>query len=278
MTFQEFVAAHGLSIRHIKTGSWGRARIGTERQENASYFFAGDYGFVMNWKDGSDSVKVWKEDRPMSVPDIAEQNRRILESKLKYKREREVAHHQAAINAVEILRTCKLELHPYLAKKGFPEAVGHTYISDFSPVLVIPMSYRKNICGLQTITVGGEKRFLRGQRTSMAHYTIGSTGRTFLVEGYASALSLRSILVALSMMQHTVVCAFSANNLLKLAGEHPDGFVVADNDVSGTGQRIAEQSGLRWWMPDVVGQDINDLHKTAGLFKASQIFQMALKR
>ena len=273
MTFTEFVAASGLSISHLKSNVWGRARIGNERQENASYFYGGDFGFVMNWKDGSDKVSVWQHDREMTQPDREAMARRITASQNAYKLQRDDGRREAAKKAQLILSGCKLELHPYLASKGFPAAVGNIYFENFNPVLVIPMSYKGNICGVQTINVGGDKKFLYGQRTSMAHHTIGSTGRTYLVEGYASALSLRALLCALSISQHTIVVTFSANNLGKLAPNYPGALVIADNDESGTGQRVAEATGLQWWMPDVVGQDINDMHKALGLFKSSQLLR-----
>ncbi len=41
--------------------------------------------------------------------------------------------------------------------------------------------------------------------------------------------------------------------------------VAADNDQSGTGERAAESTGLRWTMPYEVGTDFNDLHQTMGV-------------
>jgi putative DNA primase/helicase len=46
--------------------------------------------------------------------------------------------------------------------------------------------------------------------------------------------------------------------------------VVADNDESGTGERIAKQTGLPYWMSDRVGEDANDYHQRVGLFKFTQ--------
>jgi len=46
--------------------------------------------------------------------------------------------------------------------------------------------------------------------------------------------------------------------------------VIADNDTSKTGEKAAIETGLPYWMSDVEGEDINDLHRRLGLFKASQ--------
>jgi putative DNA primase/helicase len=65
----------------------------------------------------------------------------------------------------------------------------------------------------------------------------------------------------------SVVVAFSASNLVQVADQIGGArYVFADNDESGTGQRIAEQTGLPWTMANEVGWDANDLHKAKGLF------------
>jgi putative DNA primase/helicase len=46
--------------------------------------------------------------------------------------------------------------------------------------------------------------------------------------------------------------------------------VVADNDVSLTGERVAKETGLKYWMSDAVGEDFNDFQLRVGLFKSVQ--------
>ena len=70
------------------------------------------------------------------------------------------------------------------------------------------------------------------------------------------------------------VC-FSAGNLLKLAQKF-GGFVIADNDESGTGERVAKQTGLPYWISEVVGEDANDAHQRLGLFKFTQSLTKSL--
>jgi putative DNA primase/helicase len=58
--------------------------------------------------------------------------------------------------------------------------------------------------------------------------------------------------------------------MVKIAAGLPEGIVIADNDASGTGERVAKQIGWPYWMSDQVGEDANDTHRRLGLFKFSQ--------
>jgi len=69
-------------------------------------------------------------------------------------------------------------------------------------------------------------------------------------------------------MRYRIHITFSASNLVKVAALHAGGYVVADNDESGTGERVAIQTGLPYYMP--ASGDFNDMHKADGTFKASQ--------
>jgi putative DNA primase/helicase len=50
--------------------------------------------------------------------------------------------------------------------------------------------------------------------------------------------------------------------------------VIADNDKSGTGERIAREIGGAYWMSETVGHDFNDDHLARGDFA----MMMDLKR
>ena len=56
----------------------------------------------------------------------------------------------------------------------------------------------------------------------------------------------------------------------KIAARLPDGYIVADNDASGTGERAAREIGWKYYLPPVVGHDFNDHHLAVGMFKAGQ--------
>jgi len=53
----------------------------------------------------------------------------------------------------------------------------------------------------------------------------------------------------------------------KVAQGLPDGLIIADNDKSGTGERIAKEIGWPYWMSDVEGEDANDTHQRIGVLR-----------
>lgn len=137
-------------------------------------------------------------------------------------------------------------------------------------LLCIPMRIGPNLVGIQMIDRTGAKKYLQGQRTSGAEYVISNPGRGALdwyVEGYATGLSLRDCLQALKL-RYVIHITFSAGNLVRVAELCGGGVVVADNDASGTGERMAQKTGLPYFMPPE--GDFNDMHKAHGRLRASQ--------
>jgi putative DNA primase/helicase len=116
----------------------------------------------------------------------------------------------------------------------------------------------------------GGKKFLYGQRTSNAEIKIDSGGVDILCEGYATALSIQAVLKRFKRRYIIHVC-FSAGNMKKIAaGIQTPGIIVADNDASGTGERVAKEIGWRYWMSDHVGEDANDAYVRMGSFAFGQ--------
>ena len=187
---------------------------------------------------------------------------------------REQAQQAAAKKAGWIMHQTKLEQHAYLDSKGWPDMLGPVWWpNEEQNLLCIPMRVGDNIVGLQMIDRNGSKRYLSGQRTSEAEYLISNNGRgaaDWYVEGYATGLSLRECLHALRM-RYRIHITFSAGNLVKVAAMNAGGYVVADNDASGTGERVAIQTGLPYFMP--AAGDFNDLHRSSGTFQASQLLR-----
>lgn len=187
--------------------------------------------------------------------------------------EREREQKDAAKKAAWIMHQTKNEQHAYLDSKGWPEAVGAVWWpTEDNNLLCIPMRVDERLVGLQMIDRTGAKRFLKGQRTSEAEYVITNLGRgcaEWYCEGYATGLSLRDCLHALRM-RYRIHITFSAQNMVKVAAKHGDGYVVADNDKSGTGERVAKQIGMPYWISGLAGEDFNDFHKRVRLFGASQ--------
>jgi putative DNA primase/helicase len=216
----------------------------------------------------------WRDDDKYERPTAAQMQARqrdLNERMTQEGIEREKAQQAAAKKAGWILHQTKLEKHAYLDSKGWSEAVGQVWWpSEDQNLLCIPMRVGENLVGLQMIDREGAKRYLTGQRTSGAEYLISNNGRgaaDWFCEGYATGLSLRQCLQALRM-RYRIHITFSASNLVKVASAHAVGYVVADKDESGTGERVAVQTGFPYFLPAV--GDFNDLHKAEGTFRASQ--------
>jgi putative DNA primase/helicase len=269
MRFEEFAAAHGLLLRHVEFGKWVRVPT-TDKptKKNGAYRHMGTHAHVQNHATMGE-VATWFPDSSDDIRIDAEAVRRRCE---KAARELQEGRQKAAARAADMLRQCSLERHAYLYGKGFPDERGNVLALDSGPLLLIPMRVAGRLVGVQTITTDGEKKFLFGQQCSGAEYVIDNKGRDFFCEGYATGLSVRAALSALKMRYRVHVC-FSAHNLAKLAGNCEGGIVIADNDLSGAGLRAAQQSGRRFFMPPTVGQDFNDMHKSCGVFKLSQMLR-----
>ena len=82
-------------------------------------------------------------------------------------------------------------------------------------------------------------------------------------------MSIQSVLKRFKRRYVIHVC-FSAGNMKKIAADLEPGLVVADNDASGTGERVAKEIGWKYWMSDVVGEDANDTHVRLGNFGFGQ--------
>lgn len=269
MTFEDFCRIHGVTINRLPpAGRW--VRVATEdkpRSRNGAVKFMGDVGFVQNWATMTEPA-VWRADgdskaaavRARAVANQASQEARVNAQK-------------AAQRAEAMLAECELAPHPYLASKGFAEAAVNVWNRETDNVMVIPMRCAGRIVGAQCIKPDGDKKFLYGQRSGGAEFVFGNKGRHFLCEGYATALSTQRALVNLKV-PYTLHVTFSAGNMKKVAEALPGGFVLADNDESGTGERVAREIGWPYWMSDKVGEDANDYSQRAGVFALS----MGLKR
>lgn len=193
--------------------------------------------------------------------------------------EREKAYQAAAKKAAWVMHQTVREQHAYLDSKGWPDAIGAVWHpNETDNLLCIPMRVGPALVGIQLIDRNGRKNFLRGQRTGGAEYVISNPGRgcaDFWVEGYATGLSLRECLHKLNM-RYRIHITFSASNMVNLASKYRTGVVIADNDVSKTGERAAISTGLPYWMSDVLGEDFCDTYRRMGLFGASQALRKFL--
>ena len=270
--FIAFARAHGIIIDRLpQMGVW--RRYPTEdhpNKRNGAVKFMGDHAFIQNWATNTE-VEVWKAEG-VSQADVQRYRRDMQEAERKRKQQQ----FDAAKKAGWILHQCQIARHPYLESKGFADEQGNVWNSEDGLVLVIPMRVGHQLVGCQLIREDGSKKFLFGQRTSEAAFVFDNKGPNILCEGYATALSIRAALKAMKRRYTLHVC-FSAGNMQKVAALLPDGFVVADNDASRTGEEAAKKIGWPYFMPPDVGDDFNDFSRKVGLFKSSQALVKSLK-
>jgi phage/plasmid primase-like uncharacterized protein len=268
MTFEDFARLHGLLVGHLIEGRW--VRVATEdkpRSRNGAYKFMGDVAFVQNWATMTEPA-IWRAQGDSRA--VAQRVRQVADR----------AHAEALVNAKNaaqranaILGQCELARHPYLAAKGFSDELVNVWKRGAANVLVIPMRVAGRIVGCQLIAPTGDKKFLFGQRSNGAEFVIGQRGMHVLCEGYATGLSVQQALRNLKA-PYVLHVTFSAGNMKKVAQRLPQGLVIADNDASGTGERVAREIGWPYWMSDSVGEDPNDYAQRCGVFALA----MGIKR
>lgn len=274
MRFEDFAAAYGLLLRHVEFGRWVRvATTDHPHKKNGAYKHLGDHAHVQNHATMIE-VATWFQEGDNDIRIDAEAIRRRCE---KAARELQEDRRRAAKRAADMLRQCSLERHAYLDGKGFPDERGNVLQTDSGPLLLIPMRVSGRLVGVQTITIDGEKKFLFGQQCSGAEYVIDNKGRDVFCEGYATGLSIRAALSALKMRYRIHVC-FSAHNMAKMASACDGAVVIADNDVSGTGARAAQESGRCCIMSAEQGEDANDWHRRLGTFRFAQELRRELAK
>jgi putative DNA primase/helicase len=224
----------------------------------------GDHAFVQNHAMDTE-VSVWQPDTPVKID-----HTRIARELQQVENRRRADQQEAANKAAFILKSCQMGRHDYLKRKGFPDAEGYIWVHEGKQFLILPMRVQGHLVGCQMIDEAGGKKFLYGQRTSNAEIRIDNGGVDILCEGYATALSIQSVLKRFKRRYVIHVC-FSAGNMKKIAAKiETPGIIVADNDESGTGERVAKEIGWKYWMSDKVGEDANDTHNRVGAFAFGQ--------
>lgn len=261
MSFLEFCRLHGIVLtREPAPGRW--VRVPTEdkpRHRNGAVKFMGTVGFVQNWATMTEAA-TWHADGTST-----EAAKRVQQVANQAAQEARVNAQKAARRAEAMLGDCELAPHPYLAAKGFPDELANVWNRESDNVLLIPMRHAGALVGVQCIKPDGDKKFLFGQRSGGAEFVMGGKGTHVLCEGYATALSTQQALRNLKVPYVLHTC-FSAGNMKKVAESLPAGVVVADNDESGTGERVAREIGWPYWMSDAVGEDANDFAQRRGVF------------
>jgi putative DNA primase/helicase len=262
MSFLRFAEEHGLIIDNLIEGRWVRTKtIDKPRKRNGSYKFMVDFGIVRNFAT-MEHVAIWRPTEPTQRIDRGALRERLV----KDRRRQESLWLEARNIAEDMMQRAGVMHHPYLERKGFSHETGFVLDGE----LLVPMrdfhDYAQ-VNSLQRIWEDGTKKFLPGGKAQGSAMLLGNNRprEKWLVEGYATGLSVRAALKDLHREAQVIVC-FSATNLIQIA-KHVRGvaYVMADNDASGTGARAAASTGLPWIMPPEQGYDANDLHQKHGL-------------
>jgi len=246
MDFYQFAEMHGLIVDNLVLDRWVRVpTVDKPRKKNGSYIFDGVSGAVKNWAVHDKAISFKSKEYKVDPEAKAKREKQI--------QDRQEKQSKAKARAIAILNSSVIQSHPYLKKKGFDKG------NVWKDALVVPMMIDKKVVGCQLIQADGTKRFLSGQITKGASFTIGS-GRDVICEGYATGLSVYRAVCQLGIEAKIHVC-FSASNMLEIAKGCKDPIVIADNDPVGI--RTAQKIG-RYWVSDVDGEDFNDAELRLG--------------
>lgn len=298
MDFDAFARQHGLilpahlfpspKIRRCATDEHPRAR-------NGAFMYDGERGWVRAWDMDGDTH--WWNDPQARPPNPAERAKRAALQRAEQQR-LERRHRQGVIDAQRLLDTCYIETHAYLASKGLPDVEG-LVTEDYT--LFVPM-YHVETGALrggqvirwlpETVDEHGQvfkahwdKKQITGSRMAHSLYYLGDSRakELWLVEGYATGLSVRAALRSMHIPATVVVC-WNDWNLTqiapRLAGRR---FIFADNDRSGAGERAAKATGLPYCLSDQYGrdgkgEDANDLFQRAGLLAVATLMMKTRTR
>jgi len=262
MRFEDFARGHGLIINYVIPHKW--ISTPTEdhpKKRNGRYKFMGDHGWVQNWATMTKPV-LWK----------AEEGYRPAPSLIRAARDAEAQRQEdarkAAARAGWMLKNSFTETHSYLSSKGFPEEKGAVWLEDGKRTLIIPMRVDGRLVGAQLINDQGDKKFLKGQVSKGASFIMDAKGIPIFCEGFATGLSIRRAMIS-NKIRYTIYVCFSAANMELIARQIPGGIVIADNDLSNTGENAAKASGKPYWLSPTVGEDFNDYSTRVGDFQSA---------
>ena len=216
------------------------------------------------WRSGIEMTWRAEMGREISAAEEMAHARRMAEAKVL--RDAEAARKHETISAVaEKIWTsgaAALPDHPYLKRKGI-KTHGARVTGDGR--LMIPLyDSSGSITSLQYIDADGGKLYHAGGQTGGKYWMIGTPdqGPVYIAEGFATAATIHEV------SARPCAVAYSASNITSVTAALRDRFgvdqeliIVADHDLSGIGQRYADQAsakyGARVIIPPILG-DAND--------------------
>lgn len=242
-----------------------------------------------NWQTGV-SETIWLRD------DVPVKERRQIAYEVRQQEEKRKGRaDRAAKVAGRIIDASVKSTHPYLARKGFAQeqalvidaAFLSRHVGDYlvcgERAIVMPARIGQKVTSAQLIWEDGTKKFLAGGVMSGASHRIATGRETWLCEGYATGLSLRTALKSLSRSD-TVLCCFSASNVAEVTKQVTGRcYIAADRDKPleqfgglGTGEHWARVAGKPYALPPEIG-DINDMHLSAGIFAVQKLLASTIR-
>lgn len=277
-----------------KFGAWMTTDTmsGSNGKGDGRIIVDGMKAIAWNWQTGQKAT-VWLNGACTEV-ERREIDRRIKEAN----RKKDIAAVRAARIATKLIAWATLSEHLYLKNKGFQKeqalVVGATDVAHIAGKYIVPRGARRAIIiparvgqvahSAQLIWEDGTKKFLSGGRINGASHRLASGTDTWLCEGLATGLSLRTALKSLNRNASILIC-FSASNICAVARSVTGRcFVVADNDKPmpqfsgrGTGEHFARMTGVPYIMPPTVGHDLNDMHQHEGIFAVQRLISDFLR-
>lgn len=247
------------------------------------------YVTAWNWQTGEKSTVALRDGVS------AKEQRAIARDVAKAKEKAAQDAARAAQQANYLLAQARVTTHPYLIDKGFRDelvpvigaqavrGIGSSYLVAGSTAIIVPARRGGAVTSVQLIWEDGTKKFLFGGEIGGASHRIATGVYTWLCEGFATGLSIRAAMRGLKM-QATVLCCFSASNILAVARQiNGRAFVAADHDKPlpqfggiGTGEHYARQTGLPFAMPPVLQTDFNDMHQAESIFAVQRVLTQVM--
>ncbi|TGT36201.1 toprim domain-containing protein [Mesorhizobium sp. M8A.F.Ca.ET.165.01.1.1] len=221
--------------------------------------------------------------------DVEKRDRQKIAKQIEFsKRKQEADARRAAQIADALVGAARVGCHPYLAAKGFRDEkamvvsvadvrrIGGDYLvpePGCVSAIVIPARIGGKVTSSQLIWENGVKKFLFGGTTAGASHRLCAGVDTWLCEGFATALTVRTALHGIKIKPTVLVC-FSASNIAAIADRLENRvFIAAENDKPlpqfnglGASEFYARKTSLPYAMPPEVGTDFNDLHQQKSIF------------
>lgn len=225
---------YGSGIALRGRGQWQRFKPpGKSDLDGYASILGHEAALIGRWDTGEQHLVILADEGATDEDRRQARERARAEAQQARERQREALarqHAQAAERARHLWsQAAQPQGHAYLAAKqvdaGLTRQLDH--------LLLVPLTDGHRLVNLQTITIDGTKRFLRGGRKKGCYHPMGDITGTkplLICEGWATGMSL------FMATGYPVACAMDAGNLLPVArslrDRHPGVSIIicADND------------------------------------------------